>query len=192
MKQKVIGFVASPRRRGNSEILLDRALEGAQERGADVEKIILSELSLTPCIECGGCEKTGLCVVNDDFQIVYHHLKHQKLFIMATPLFFFGISAFGKSMIDRCQCSWVAKYRLRKPIAAKSPQRRGILIASKGMPGLEDFVHLKAEVKAFFSVNNIAYFDELLVDDCDGRGAITRRDDILEKAYVTGQRLITE
>ncbi len=192
MTHKIIGILASPRRQGNSEILLDRTLEGAKNKGAETEKIILRTLSLSPCIECGGCDKTGLCVINDDFQTIFSHLQSQKLFILASPLFFFGISAFGKSMIDRCQCCWVGKYRLRKPISPKSSQRRGILLASKGMPGLDDFMHLKAEVKAFFSVNNIAYFDELLVDDCDGKGPVTGRDDILEKAYAIGQRLVTQ
>jgi multimeric flavodoxin WrbA len=191
MNKKVIGFMASPRRQGNSEVLLDRTLEGAKDKGAEVEKIILCELNFSPCRECGGCEKTGLCVIKDDYQKIYSHIRNEELFIVASPLFFFGVSAVAKSMIDRCQCSWVAKYRLRKPVAPKSPGRRGILLSSRGMPGPDDFIHIKAEVKAFFSVNNIAYFDELLVEDCDGKGLVVGREDILEKAYTLGQRLIS-
>jgi NAD(P)H-dependent FMN reductase len=190
MAQKVIGFLASPRRRGNTETLLDKALEGAQSRGAEVEKVVLRELTFCPCIACGECDKTGICTINDDFQTLYSQLKNNSIFIFASPLYFAGVSAFGKVLIDRCQAMWVAKYRLRKPIAPKSPMRRGILIASRGMPGIEGFQTIKAEVKSFFSVNNIVYFDEVLVGDCDGKGHVKGRPELLELAYTSGQRLI--
>ena len=191
MEQKVVGFMASPRRNGNTEMLLDKALEGAKERGAEIEKVVLRDLKFVPCQACGGCEKTGVCVIKDDFQSVYKLLKESNFFILATPLYFSGVSAYGKSMFDRCQCIWVAKYRLRKPIAPKSSTRRGVLISSRGMPGIADFEHVRAEVKSFFSVNNIVYFDEVLIDDCDGKGPVRNREDVLQKACSSSQRLIT-
>lgn len=191
MAEKIIGFMASPRRNGNSETLLDKALEGARDRGIETEKIVLCDLKFSPCRECGGCETTGICVLDDDFQKIYKLLKNNNFFIMATPLFFQGVSAYGKAMIDRCQCLWVAKYRLRKPIAQKSSMRRGLLISSKGMPGFADFEHVRAEVKSFFSVNNVVYFDEVLVDDGDGKGHARGRTEFLEKAYTSTQRLVT-
>ncbi|MDQ7821703.1 MAG: flavodoxin family protein [Candidatus Eremiobacteraeota bacterium] len=191
MASKVLGFMTSPRKKGNSDTLIDEALKGAESRGAETEKITLCDLALSPCIECGGCNKTGKCVVNDDFQKIYRDLATEHFFIFATPLFFAGVSSLGKCLIDRCQCMWVAKYRLRKAIAPKSPNRRGLLIASKGMPGKDKFEHLKAEVKSFFTVNNIVYFDELLADDCDGKGAAREREDLLREAFTCGERLIT-
>lgn len=189
--QKVIGFMASPRRNGNTETLLDKALEGAKERGIEVEKIVLREMNFSPCQACGGCDKTGICIINDDFQKIYKILKNNDFFIMATPLYFQGVSAYGKSMIDRCQCIWVAKYRLRKPIAPKSSSRRGMLISSRGMPGIADFEHVRAAVKSFFSVNNIVYFDEVLIEDGDGKGPVRNREEALEKAITSAQRLVT-
>lgn len=191
MSQKVIGFMASPRYEGNSAHLLDKALEGAKDRGAQTEKVTLRDLNFSPCIACGGCNKTGICVINDDFQKIYSLIKENSFFVFSSPLYFSGVSAYGKSMIDRSQCTWVAKYRLRKPIAPKSHLRRGILLSSRGMPGTDDFSHIKAEVKSFFSVNNIVYFDELLVPDCDGRGPVNTLEDELKKAFAIGQRLVT-
>ncbi len=191
MSSKVIGFMASPRKKGNTSTLLDKVLEGVASRGGETEKIVLSDLNLKPCISCGGCNKTGLCVIKDDFQKLYTLLQENSCFVFASPYYFCGISAYGKSFIDRCQCIWVAKYRLRKPIAAKSSKRRGVFITSKGMPGFDGFEHIKAEVKAFYGVNNIAYYDEMLVDDCDGKGHVSHRIDVLERAFTCGQVLIT-
>ena len=60
--KRILGIVGSPRRGGNTEILVDEVLAGAEEVGAFTEKIILNELNITPCQACDGCQKTGKCV----------------------------------------------------------------------------------------------------------------------------------
>ena len=64
----VLGVAGSPRRSGNSELLLDEALAGVREAGAAAEKIVLAELCLSPCTACGTCDKTGRCPIADDMQ----------------------------------------------------------------------------------------------------------------------------
>jgi len=68
---KVLGIYGSPRKGGNTDQLLDKVLEGARSAGAEVKRVYTRELNLCGCIECGGCDKTGECVVQDDMQKVY-------------------------------------------------------------------------------------------------------------------------
>jgi multimeric flavodoxin WrbA len=65
-RKQVLGVVGSPRRGGNTEILVDEALAGAEEAGALVEKVLLGELDIAPCRACNACQKTGQCVQRDD------------------------------------------------------------------------------------------------------------------------------
>ena len=123
---KVVGISGSPRRGGNSEILLDRALEGARSQGWEAEKIALSQLKFLPCQECAGCAKTGKCVLNDDMQLIYEKLTDSQALILASPIFFGSLAAQVKAMIERYQCRWVAKYLLGQK-QAKS-RMKGFLI----------------------------------------------------------------
>ncbi|MCX5679166.1 MAG: flavodoxin family protein, partial [Candidatus Omnitrophica bacterium] len=111
---KVLGILGSPRRGGNAERLLDKALEGAIACGASAEKISLNELTIRPCQECGGCDDTGECVIVDDMSMIYSSVDKADCIILASPIFFGELTAQTKAVIDRFQCRWVKKYRLKK------------------------------------------------------------------------------
>jgi len=65
----ILAIHGSPRRKGNTSLLLRKAIEGARERGANIEEVILRDLKMSPCLEIYGCKKTGRCVIEDDFQV---------------------------------------------------------------------------------------------------------------------------
>ena len=71
---RVLGIHGSPRKQGNSDLLLQRALDGAQRAGAEVSSLRAADLSLSGCRECGGCDATGTCIVDDEMQKVYPRL----------------------------------------------------------------------------------------------------------------------
>jgi multimeric flavodoxin WrbA len=106
---KVLGLAGSPRRGGNSETLLDRALAGAQDAGAEVEKVVVHRLKMSGCRHCDGCLETGICVVKDDMQSLYPKLRAMDAFAVASPMFFMAVTSQLKAVFDRCQCLWVAK-----------------------------------------------------------------------------------
>lgn len=175
---RVLGIGGSPRVGGNSDILLDHFLEGAAQAGAHTDKILLNRLHYQGCQECGGCDSTGLCVVEDDMQKLYPLLINSSVVAVASPIFFSSISAQLKAMIDRCQCFWVARYRLKNlpDICA-----RGVFLATRGQKGMEVFHKTSAIIKAFFNSLNITYTSEIFVDEVDNKGAILEHPDILEK-----------
>ncbi|MFH1259787.1 MAG: flavodoxin family protein [Elusimicrobiota bacterium] len=187
---KVLGVLGSPRRGGICELILDEALRGAKESGGLIEKIVLNEMKIAPCQECGGCDQTGRCIVQDDFQLIYQKLKNFNLFILASPLFFFGVSAQTKLLIDRCQCCWMGKYVLKQPVAEKSERRRGFFIGARGGKGKAGFHSAIKTVKAFFAVNNIIYDGEALFSQTDNSKLREKmQKTIFKQAYQKGQKL---
>ena len=103
---RVLGIYGSPRRGGNTDQLLDRALEGAQSAGAEVTRVYARDLKMCGCLECGGCDETGKCVVEDDMQSVYPLLQEADVIFLASPIFFYGLTAQAKALIDRSQANW--------------------------------------------------------------------------------------
>ena len=83
---KVLSILGSPRRGGNTEILLDEALRGASDHGGSCEKVVLRDLKITPCLEIYKCAKDGVCAINDDMQDLFPKIEQaQRLIIAHTP-----------------------------------------------------------------------------------------------------------
>ncbi|HIE33377.1 MAG TPA: flavodoxin family protein, partial [Thermodesulfobacteriaceae bacterium] len=83
---KILAFQGSPRIGGNTDTLLKAFLEGAREAGAEVEKYDLYRLEFSPCIECGGCDETGECVLEDDLTPLYPKLFEADVIVLASPI----------------------------------------------------------------------------------------------------------
>lgn len=98
---KVLGIVCSPRRGGNTEILVDEVLASAKELGAEVELMTIADKNITPCDGCASCVKTGKCRIEDDMQEVYTKLLEADGIIFGTPVYFWSVTAQAKTLIDR-------------------------------------------------------------------------------------------
>lgn len=100
-----LGISGSPRRGGNTETLVEEALRGAQGAGAIVDKLILAELEIAPCEACGACEATGECIYDDDMTGVFDKMARSQVWVLGTPVYWWGPSAQFKLFLDR----WYAK-----------------------------------------------------------------------------------
>ena len=98
---QILGIACSPRKGGNTEILVREALEGASERGAETELVIVADKNITFCDGCGSCGKSGICKIKDDMQPIYEQLESADGVIFGTPVYFLGMSAQAKAVIDR-------------------------------------------------------------------------------------------
>ena len=187
----VLGIAASPRRGGNSDLLLEQALEGAAQAGAKVERIIAARLKIGPCIACDGCWEAGRCVVQDEYQMVYPKLLAAERIILASPIYFMAISAQGKLLIDRCQCLWARKYVLHQPLSPtpSGEPRRGALITTAGHHVEIGFRCAATTMRYFMDVLDAEFARELHAGDVEEKGAIQEHPDILEAAFTLGMRL---
>jgi len=187
---KVLVVSCSPRKGGNTELLLEEAAKGALDSGADVEFIRISELSIQPCLECLSCHKDGRCIVNDDMQVLYPKLVDMHAIILGSPIFFMGIPAQGKAFIDRCQPFWAMKYLLGREVAPKGETpRKGAFICVGGMKLAYLFEGAIRVVKAFFKVIEVKYEYELLFEGIDEKGEILRHPKALKVSYELGVRI---
>jgi len=80
---KVLGIMGSPRIKGNTDLLLEEALRGAQSQQAEVEKIVVDKLKISPCREYYGCLRDGNCVIRDDMDGIYPKLLSADAVIVA-------------------------------------------------------------------------------------------------------------
>ena len=190
---RVLGIAGSPRRSGNTDMLLNEVMRGAASRGAETKTIILSQLKIAPCQHCDSCLETGRCKVDDDMQTVYEELERADRLVLTSPLYFMGVTAQTKAMIDRCQALWVRKYILKlPPISNRQVERKGLFISVGGTKQANLFQPALATVKSLFKVLDIAYAGELLFSGMDEKGAIAKHPEVLKQAFLAGQRLVEE
>ena len=186
---KVLGIMGSPRRQSNTEILLDKALEGAREAGAEVEKVLVSKLKISPCLEIYACRKDGNCAIKDDMQLLYKKLLEADHVIFASPMFFYGVTSQAKAIIDRCQALWVRKHVLGMGKEDKR-ERRGVFISVGATRGAKLFDGAVLTVKYFFEAIGVEYSGDLLVRGIDNKGQIREHPAALEDAFRLGQELV--
>jgi multimeric flavodoxin WrbA len=130
-----VGIACSPRREGNTDILLKEALEVLKSRQVDTETYYLADTPFSPCIACEGCSSTGKCVIDDGAMPIYDRILKADMVIMAAPVFSMGICAHAKMFIDRSQQFWAAKYLLKRQVVENDifrSSRRGMFISCAG------------------------------------------------------------
>ena len=190
---KVLGLFGSPRRGGNTEILLEEALKGAEKEGAEAERIHLTDFNIVPCRECLQCFNDGKCIILDDMQKIYPKLLEADIIILASPIFFYGVTAWAKALIDRCQALWSRKYILKDESLGKEGKRRkGFLISVGGTKGQRVFEGAILTAKYFFDVLNSEYVGELVFREVDAKGDILKRPEALQQAFEAGRKLVLE
>ena len=191
MVKKVIGLLGSPLSDGNTAKLLDRALKGAEDAGCTVEKIEIASLDFQSCMEMLFCKDHDTCIMDDDMQQLYPKFKDMDALIIATPVMTMGIPGKLKSMMDRFQVFFMAKYMRKKPFISKErrAERKGLFICISGMNIPEVFVGVKLTVKAFFDIIDCQYTDELLINDMDTVRDVMAHPALLEVAYQMGYTL---
>jgi len=190
---KVLGIFGSPRRGGNTDILLEEALKGAEKEGAEVERLHLTDFTINPCKECHSCDQTGECIILDDMQKIYPKFLEADVIILASPIFFYGITAWAKALVDRSQALWARKYLLKNPSLGKEgKKRKGFLISVGATKGQKVFEGAILTAKYFFDVLNAEYVGELVFRGVDAKGDILKHPEALQQAFEAGRKLVLE
>lgn len=184
---KVLGISGSPRRGGNSEVLLDRCLESAKKKGAETEKFVLNTMKFVPCQECTVITKDGRCKIKDDMQKIYPAVEQADAIIVASPVFFGSLSAQSKMMIDRFQCQWLGLYFFKTYVIPK--KKRGAFLCVEGTDRKDFFDNAKSIIKNFFVTVGASYKYELLCSLVDEKGAINNHPDCIKRAEEIGRLL---
>jgi arsenate reductase len=185
----VLGLMGSPRRQGNTDLLVSAFLDGAQARGAEVLKVDVAFKNIAPCQGCRFCEQQGFCRQKDDaMQEIYHLLRRADVVVIATPMFFYGPSAQLKALIDRSQALWARRY-VMKLIDPKAPFRKGFLLAVGATKGKDLFTGTSLTAKYFFDAVGAHYEGFLGFRQVEEPGAIARHPTAMAEAKDKGGEL---
>jgi multimeric flavodoxin WrbA len=189
----ILAFCGSPRKNGNTEILLEEFLKGAQMEGATVECLYITDFSITPCRGCLACFQDGQCVILDDMREIYPRLLAADIVVLASPIFFYGVTGWSKALIDRVQALWARKYVLHDPSLGKEGKRReGFFISVGATKGKKMFEGAILTVKYFFDAFNARYAGELLFRGVDAKGDILKQPNALTDSLSAGKRIVSE
>lgn len=187
-RPKIVAIYGSPRRKGNTATLLRQAVQGARDSNAQVEEIVLRDLKISPCLEIYGCKKTGECAIKDDFQKVRNQILESQGLILASPIFFYTVSAHTKILMDRFQSLWVKKYWIDKSVKDQwMIKRKGLFIAVGATKGKKLFDGTLLTIKYFFDVLDMELFRSILYRGLDFEGDVLKHPEYLEEAYTAGK-----
>ncbi len=191
MTMKVLGILGSPCLNGNTAELLDAVLEGARSEGAEVKRMDLSRMNIHPCFECRGCDSGASCVhAVDDMRQIYRLIREMDAIVIASPIFFMGVTAQTKAMIDRCQCFWVERFVLKKRPYEGRRRPKGLFVSTAGGPKAKVFEPAMHVVKAFFSAVDYEYAGEVLLGNTDAADISERKNDALASAREAGKAIV--
>ncbi|MBI5641797.1 MAG: flavodoxin family protein [Nitrospirae bacterium] len=188
---KVLALLGSPRPEGNTDLLLREVIRGIKTTKSEVRTYNLNLMNIKPCQDCGGCDKTGSCIISDDMSEIYQEIRRVDRVILASPIFFFSLSAQAKTMIDRCQSFWCEKYLLKKAIPGGKYGRKGLLIMVGGMKKEIGLECGDATAKAFFRTISVPEHAVLSFLGVDAKGAITEHPTALREAFEAGKQLVS-
>ena len=190
----VLGIYGSPRKGGNTDQMLNAFLDGAAGLGADIERLYVRDLELRPCIGCGHCDKAGSCVQQDAMVEVYPRLEQADRIAVASPIYFYSVTAQLKMLIDRSQASLMKKKLAREAgeFSSKEPPRKGFLLSAAATRGKRLFDCAVLPVRYFFDALEVQYAGELCFAGIEERKAIEKHPTALEDCRKAGRELVQD
>jgi multimeric flavodoxin WrbA len=186
---KVLALYGSPRKEGNTALLLQELVKGLRAGGGDATELFLCDLQILPCVADHSCSETGECFLQDDMQAMYNHLLAHDCIVLAAPIFFYNVNAQTKALIDRSQSLWARKYVLKQPVNPPGSKKKGIFISVGATKGAKLFDGTLLTVKYFFDTIDAELSHTLLYRSVDGKGEILKHPEALQQAYNLGMAL---
>jgi len=181
--------LGSPRKNGNSDNLAQTAAGVLQDAGHSVSFLPLREYTIKPCRGCGGCSKTGRCVIgSDSMNELYEIINRAHNLVMVSPVYFYGIAGQMKNFIDRCQPYWAEKYLMQQR-HEQNKLRNGFFLGCAATSGRRVFDGCLLTIKCFFDALDIPYRGELLIRGVDEKGAVEKDPAILDAALGFGKTI---
>jgi multimeric flavodoxin WrbA len=175
---KLLGLSFSPRKGGNTELLLEKAFAGARQLGARTELYRVADKDIKPCAGCGACFKTGECSVKDDMQELRDRMLDADGIIFGTPVYFYNMTAQGKAAVDRT-------ITLGRPGRSLANKVGGIIVVG-GSLGLIDAVkdfYFYMATRQMLPANYVAAY-------AGGAGEVTKLPKCLIAAEDLGKQMV--
>jgi len=184
---KICGIVGSPKKRGNTDLLVSRVLKGAESQGAETQKLYLNDMHIQPCQSCGKDPYPEYCLFDDDMKIIYEALESSGLIVLGSPVYFDTVSAQTKLVIDRCNCLMPYVKRADGTFGFErrmKKRKKGVFIAVAGKE--QEFDTILTTVKGFFQWANIELVETILYAHEGGFGCVKNDEEVMDRAFNIG------
>lgn len=183
-RKRVLGIVGSPRRGGNTDILVDEVLAGAAEAGALTEKVLLSKLGINPCRACEACFKTNKCVQQDDMPALLEQMAQSDVWVLGTPVYYWGPTAQFKAFVDR----WYStEHQMTKLVEFKG--KRVVLAIPLGGTA-HDARHTVGMIEDALAYKRSELFATIVAPGVEKKGAVRDYPDVLAAARRAGRESV--
>jgi multimeric flavodoxin WrbA len=193
MPMLTLGIYGSPRKTGNTDAMLDAFLDGAATSGSEIHRLYARDVTVRGCLECGHCDKEGQCIiVDDDMAKIYPMLQEAPRIVVASPIFFYGLTGQLKLIIDRTQAVYMKHELTRKKTGhlAVETHRQGFFLSAGATRGKRLFECAILAMKYFYDALNIPYAGELCFWEIEQKGAIKDHPTALEECRRAGQGFV--
>ena len=175
---KLLGLSFSPKKMGNTELLLEKVFSGARQLTAETELYRVADKNIKPCDGCGTCFETGGCHIQDDMQHLYDKMIEADGIVFGTPVYFYNMTAQGKTVIDRT-------IALIHPDRSLANKVGGIVVAG-GSLGLIDAV----KDLYFFMVTRQLLPANFVAAYAAGEGEVNKLPKCLQAAEDLGKQMV--
>jgi len=180
---RVLGVIGSPRRKGNTHILVSRILEGAREAGAAVEELFLPDLKIRECDGCHACREGKECSKKDDMNDIYPRIIESDVIVFGTPVYWYGPTALIKAFLDRFV------YFERPDSESKLKGKAAVIVAPFEDTDLETAAPLVTLFEKSFKYLQMELAGKLLVPGVGPKGAVLEKPECLAEAHDLGRSL---
>jgi multimeric flavodoxin WrbA len=180
---KVLAFVGSPRKSGNTSRLVEEILSGAEDTGAEVTLYHLEDLEIEGCQGCLYCRDNPNCVIKDDMQMVYSELKKADAVVLGTPMYINQISGQTKLLLDRFYPLTDAEHKPR------FGEKKLVLAYTQAAPLKIFFWWYRRYFRKSLKDMGLIFHDEIVATKCFDKQVVANNDKVLRKAYKLGQNL---
>ncbi len=189
---KILGVSGSPRKGGNTDILLDNFLKGAESAGAETKKVLLKEYSIESCVGCEGCRKAGTCIkFHDGMELLYPEIEAAKGLILGSPTYNYNVTAPMKAFIDRLYPYYNFTDERPGPYSSKlgDQGRKTLVFTVCEQEKLEEMGFTLEALGMPLEALGYEVVEKFLATKCFAKGAVLKNEELLEKAFESGKKL---
>lgn len=191
---KILGIVGSPRKGGNTDILVSQVLKGAVSKGAEQERIYLDDLQMYPCKACSKCASTGECIIEDDFHKVLKKIKESDAVVLGSPIYCQTVTAQTKILIDRVESSQLSKSYTPdggvKFLRRLKEYKQGVIICVCDLSPKEVLEQVSQVMQAFLKDLCVNIVAEILENKLSTLNDVLRNKSLLDRAFRIGTSLM--
>lgn len=182
---KVVAFIGSPRKHGNTNHLVSEILRGASEAGANTSTYYLNELNIKGCQACYACKKQGHCILNDDMKELYKEIESADIIVIGTPIYMFQVTGQTKIFTDRL-------FALINPDFSSrlKPGKKVIIAATQGNPDAKMYYNNIDSYGKLLKFMGFGDYQIILAAGTREKDDILKQKDVLEKAYQAIHQLV--